>query len=186
MSEYSRYYTSSDVTVYIEGPRNIVMLDTLHTVGWKDNTTAGPIYGVGNSYFGFSNVGNVLVNGVLEINFTHDEYLKTILDYVNGNNPKYGNVDLRKDFNNMSTQQLLEYKAEKLRENKSNNVSTGILTYPQFNIRVVFNNGSLYHGDQNKEFYIRGCKIVSSTMHTGASSPGQVVQTFSFISNHTK
>ena len=183
MSEYSKYYSSADVTAYIQNPVTgiYVMVDTLSSIGWNDRIDSGPIYGIGNSISGFFNVGNVLVNGVLELNFTHPEYMFTMLDYISGSSEQFPEVNVD-NFSNMTTEELYESKRNRTRQEIKRS-KVGVQVYPEgWDIKVVYNNGNLYHGDQNKEQLIRGCKIVNIQQGVSASQPGQVTQQFIFIS----
>ena len=84
-------------------------------------------------------------------------------------------------FNNMSTQDAAIFR-DNIQKSRIAETQSGIQTFPEgWSLRVVFNNGNLYHDDIDKSFLIKGCKIVSSQMHVSTSKPGQVSQLYSFL-----
>jgi len=186
MSAYTNYYTASDTSVFIEHPNspNVVMIDTLAGVGWVEALTSSPINGLGEQRYGFINSGNVLVNGAIHLNFTHQHYMQCILEEVSLSIIEQG-LTTEEIFSNMSLEGLdQEVRKRKLREAKqiASESKKGIQSFPEdFNIRVVFNNGNIYHDDSNKTFLIKGCKIVSSGMSPSIADDGQLIQEYKFI-----
>jgi len=177
MSAYTNYYTSADTSVFIENGQtgSSVMIDTLAGIGWMEGLTSGPVSGLGESRFGFINSGNVLTNGMIQLNFTHQNYLQCILEYVMISQIEPG-LSVEEAFNSLS----LEYLQEDIRNRKALAIAKeskqGIQSFPQgFNIRVVFNNGNLYHDDINRTFLLKQCKIVASGMSPTVADDGQLI-----------
>lgn len=82
---YEKYYSSSDCTVFIESPYGLsepVLLDKLKTVAYSESLSSQPVYGIGESRYGFLSQGNLIVNGILELNWTHPNYLFIALRYI--------------------------------------------------------------------------------------------------------
>jgi hypothetical protein len=184
MSNYTEFYTSSDVSVFLENPHggSPVQLDTLMTVGWQERLSSGAIFGLGEQRFGFVNAGNVHINGVLELNFTHHNYLKHVLKSLFDGTAKSVEQMLA-DFTaaDLSTASNAAMELSRLGDSAPSKGS-GIQALPEgFDIRVVFNNGSLYHMDNDKQFLIKGCKIDSAQVNVSTSISGHVSHSYTFI-----
>jgi hypothetical protein len=66
---YNQYYSAADCNVYISKGDNTIALDKMAGIMISEELSSYPIYGLGNSYFGFTTRGNYVVNGLLDINF---------------------------------------------------------------------------------------------------------------------
>jgi hypothetical protein len=189
MSVYSNYYSAADVTAFIEGTSEggIVMLDKLKSVGFSESISSGPIYGVGNPKFGFVNTGNLFINGFLDFNFIHPNYLKNaILIAKPPHKLDLDNSNIKSKFTSASHTELNN--AVNLIKNAQAAIAnsppsaTGIDTFPEnFNIRIVFNNGNLYYGDTPKTYIIRGVKIVGSQLSSSVTMDGAISILYKFL-----
>ena len=186
MSDYTQYYTAADVYVIIEHPQGItepVLIDTLSSFVYAEKLTSAQVFGLNNPLYGFINSGNVIVNGVLELNFTDELYLKCALEDVMIQSSQFEGITTEDVFSSKNTDMVSQYALSVKKERKFSDAA-GILSYPQnFNLRVVFNNGNIYHGDINKDIVLTGCKIVGTQQVAATSSPGQVAQQFNFIAS---
>lgn len=183
MSAYTNYYTSSDVSVFIENgvSGQSVNIDTVAGIGWMEGLNTGPVSGLGEERFGFLNSGNVILNGALQINLTHHNYLKCVLETVMTESIPSA-LSVGEAFNMLSLDQLQEDVKKRRAQALVTGSKAGIQHYPQgFNVRVVFNNGNIYHDDNNKTFLLKKCKIVSSSVMTSVTDDSQVVHEYKFI-----
>ena len=189
MSALSKYYSSADVTVFLED-KNLIKVDQLVSISLKENYSTNPIYGVGNEYFGFTNHGNYAIVGTIALSFTDNEYLKEAIKYAKGSevNTYNNNIldSISDTFNLISDEQL-----KKLKDNKkldqAINTSNGIDVLPSgFNIRMVFNNGNATHKDLNKTFLIRDVRIVSSGIEVDSRIEGHTIKYYQFIARSMK
>ena len=196
MSRYAKYYTSADCSVYferdlseyndsqlIEGLAPIVKLDKLAGIGWGEQLTSSPVYGIGSSFHGFVTKGNLSVTGVLSINFTDDVYLTKIIDEVTQSG---GTLYESDDAIFEKWKQLEHREAEnvgtELYLKRTLDSKTGIeRMLSGFNIRVVFDNGNLYHGDESKTYVLRDIKILSHENGATSGTDGAITQTYRFI-----
>lgn len=189
MSNYTEFYTASDVSVFLENPDggSPVQLDTLMTVGWQERLSSGAVFGLGEQRFGFVNAGNVHINGVLELNFTHHNYLRYVLQSLFDGTAK-STQQLLSDMNNLDFLEAAEAANELSRnEDVETRGGSGIQSLPEgFDIRVVLNNGSLYHKDNDKQFLIRGCKIDSAQVSVSTTISGHLSHSYTFIGREMK
>lgn len=185
MSKYTTYYTSADTNVFVEAPLGNVepiMIDTLSSVAWNESMTSGQVYGLGEQRHGFVNSGNVMINGIIELNFTDELYMKCLLNEVVGDSYKFQNMSASQAFTSNDSRLINSFVREK-KKIRSTPLSSGIQTYPSgFNINVVFNNGNHYHRDVDKKILLSECKIVGTQMTSSVQVPGQLIQQFKFIS----
>ena len=192
MSSYSKFYTSSDVTVFIEQTENggsipQLHLDTTMTVGWQENLDSSQVYGIGDQFYGFISAGNLFVGGMIEINFTHENYMKYSIDAVMTDSvPDKTDEQMTKSFFSVPIDLIEEARAENnalIKKRRTANLkSGGIQSYKQgWDLRIMMNNGNFTHNDAPKQFLLKGCKIVSSSLNTSTSSEGQISQVFQFI-----
>ena len=80
MSKLTQYYTSADALVFVEsGPNGLgaapVLLDTLSHIQFRETLSARAIYGVGHQQFGFTSLGNSIIQGDLSVRFMDPNYL---------------------------------------------------------------------------------------------------------------
>lgn len=193
MSNYTKYYTSSNVAVYLESPAAAisskypsVLLDTLNSIGWNESLTSAPTYQIGNQLFAFTNEGNVLVTGILELNFTHDDYLRHVISTVFDISVPT-QEELINKFLFGTPSEAAGAANVNLSEASTQTLLSGIQSYSEgFNIRVVFNNGSHYHSDEDKSFLIENVKIISASMNPSVSNSGQIIHAFQFIAQQVR
>lgn len=184
MSAYTQYYTASDCTVFLEHPSNgrVIQLDKMSGIGFTESLSSTPYYGVGNSKFGFLSRGNLIVEGVLQLNFTNQRYLFNAIQYIFGSSSVEVNPDVMtsKSFAALSNDSIKSVKSKRLQETLA---SKGIHQYSSgFNVKIVFNNGFLYHTDQNKTIRIKGVKIVASDLMASTDNDdAQILKVYRFL-----
>lgn len=184
MSAYSNYYTSADTLLFVESDHikssgTPVLLDKLETIAFSEGVSARPVYGIGQPIFGFSNVGNVLVSGELVVRFVHQDYLLKAIKHALGDN-QLTTQDAASAFQNQSA---AEVRANKVQADVSSKISNSrILNMPYyFNLRLVLNNGNLYHDDINKELVIKDVRILGSELVSSVSMTGPVNVKYKFM-----
>lgn len=187
MSKYQQYYTSSDCTVFVEdgqGKAQPVLLDKLRTVAFSERLTSEPVYGIGNSRYGFVSQGNLIINGVLEFNFSHPNYLAQTLAFIEKGGQETADFQEDLDFTALSLQsdeQLTQAK-QKLARKIQRKYANSIHKYPQnFTLRIVLNNGFMYKEDKDKVFLLRGVKILGNELPISTSSDDPLVQAYAFV-----
>jgi len=172
-----------DDSQLIEGLAPIVKLDKLSGIGWGEQLSSAPVYGIGSSFHGFVTKGNLSVNGVISINFTDDTYLTKIIDEVTQSaSTLYESEDIIfEKWKNLEHRAAANVGTELYLKRTLDN-KTGIeRMLSGFSIRVVFDNGNLYHGDKSKVYLLRDIKIVSHENGATSGTDGAVNQTYRFI-----
>lgn len=184
MSSYSQFYTASDCSVYIQNPAGFnqpILLDKLAGIGYNESLSSTPYYGVGNSKFGFLSKGNLLIEGVLQLNYVHQRYLFTAIEHVLATS---SNVIDPSTLTAKEMSGLTDIQIANIKKNKDNpKFSRGIHEYSSnFDLKIVLNNGFLYHTDEDKIILIKGCKIVTSDMSTSVdNSDSQIMKIYKFL-----
>lgn len=189
MSKYTHFYSSSDVSIFLESsiPSKvnypIIQLDKASSIGWSERIITNRFYGIGNPEMGFSNSGNLAVDGFLEINFTHEEYLLKSLRAVQGEEAEEVSDE---DFFALSPEQVSEGLAKFSRINEKNS-SSGILSFPsRWNLRIVFNNGNLYHDDKSKVIILEDCRIIERTNNSSSSHDGSIKEGYKLLAKRVR
>ena len=188
---YVQYYSSADVSVFLEGSNpsdsggGIIKLDTLRTVTFKEQYTSAPIFGLAKDLHGFINRGNLVVSGLIELNFTDHSYMKDAIDYVKGRGTRYSTETIKKLMNNHLEPMgnILAAKSAMGRQQaETASGQVGIDSFQRgFNIRVVFNNSNAIYGDISKEFLISEATVVGSDLVTSSAQSGPVSVTYQFL-----
>lgn len=94
------HYTGANVSIFI-GPH---LLTQCFGISWQLSQNRRPIYGYNDQYFSGVADGTVLVTGQLFLNFTHPQYLSTLL------NKYYSfNIGVRNAIRNGNHNDLLSY-----------------------------------------------------------------------------
>lgn len=84
---YDNYYTGSDVFLYIQSKESYeqIYLDKLYGFSYQEMTTATPIYGLGDSEFGFISKGNTLMRFAIDVNMIHEKYMVQAINAATAN-----------------------------------------------------------------------------------------------------
>lgn len=174
MSEYVQYYTSANAQVYFENASTSsqIQIDTLSSIGWNEQMSSGPIYGLGNQTFSFINKGNTITSGVVEVAFTDEKYFHYIFDSLSGGVGNATKPD--HDINTFQTGSKATAMHMSMQQKKGRPKDVdGIHLFPEgFDIRVVLNNQNLFREDIDKTFLIKHCKIVSRQFGVSVSQGG--------------
>lgn len=186
MSEFTNYYTSADTLVFIEAGRVgagsvPVLLDKLSHIRFQEGITGRPVYGIGNSIFGFTNIGNNIVSGEISLRFIHPDYMLNAVRSALGN-------PVVKTKENLTLQQFAKLdplEVEKIRAEEALSrrlEGSSLMNIPfYFNIRLVFNNGNAYHEDISKSMIIQDVRLLGSGMSSSVAESGPVNRTYKFI-----
>lgn len=189
MTIYQQFYSSSDVYAFIENRKTgaQVQIDTLSSIGWNEQLSSGPIYGLGLQLGSFRNHGNLFVSGVIEVPFTDEKYFQYILEEC-FKSDKIDTKTALDQFKNGNFQ-TAKFASFRLKEQeKRPSELTGIHLYPNgFNTRVILNNGNPFRDDTNKTFLIEDCKIVSRQFGVSVTQGGSALTlSHSFIAKNVK
>lgn len=187
---YTKYYSGSDVMVYVRGPYDQILLDRCSGLGIQEVIATAPVYSLGNSEFEFSNTGNVLVSGSIELNYTDPGYLvsaihKCFLENKPEKDPYNHGYTVRDEVNtkNMKYKDIVDKKAKR----SSAVLSTSLMSYPNnFGIVVVFNNSSITSSEPSKSVAIHGVRITNRSLSASTSDDGNVIERFGFIAKGMK
>jgi hypothetical protein len=193
MALYNQYYSSADCIVSMLAKRtgNEIILDKLNGILLAEESTAYPIYGLGDSKLGFITQGNYLVNGFIDINFIHATYLSNVISKLNQAPNKASKdqkvldtLDSIEDLANLSIEDLVGLKLardQQVTVGKKNGIMEQRLEVP-FNIKVVMDNSSVLRKDNlASEFIIEDVRILSSELATSVTDESQVVRRYKFI-----
>ncbi len=196
---YNQYYSSADVTLYLSKNDNMILIDKLNGVMLSEELSSMPVYGLGDSYFGFTTRGNYIINGLIDINFIHASYLVNAIKSLNStpSASKDNAVKQLSDINSVSILSVEELnalkilaKSEKLQFSTQNNsfgqssVSSDGIAYLKsgFDIIISFNSSTNLRQDSlASEIRIENCRIISSDITTSVNDDSQIVRRYRFI-----
>lgn len=186
---YEQYFTSSDVTVIISSMdhKRQVEIDTAVGIGYNQNISAIPIYGLGNNLPQVFSMGNSIVSGTLELSFKSTKYLQKVLNYVTGVSneitKKLKDIS-EKDKSKLTKEDIQFYLANKDKVFRntviSDNASIAEYVVP-VNIILRYNNSNSFKTDNDKFLTIVGTRFVSSSQGISSSMESLVTDQIRFI-----
>lgn len=191
---YNQYYSAADCTVYIAKGENLIMLDKLAGVMVSEELSSYPIYGLGNSYFGFTTRGNYVVNGLLDINFIHSSYLTNAIKSLSVDKIQIAKaekaekkLESKKDYFSMTADEIKGLKTQLNSFNKSTAESDGIAYLKSgFDIKIVFDNSSNLRDDVlASSILISNCRIIASDITASVAEDQQIIRRYRFIGQTT-
>lgn len=155
----------------------------MHGIGVNESLDSIPVYGLGNSEFGFISQGNVIMNGFIDINIIHIDYLKRSIEFVYGSN-----VDTKKEkqkekitiaeFKQMSASDVtaLAYAESKNTSGKINSM------YRDFDISIILNNSNPSRQDNtSSRLDLKNLVIIGSSLNIISEQDGQLVNRYFFM-----
>ncbi len=186
---YEQYFTSSDVTIIISSMdyKRQVEVDTAVGIGYNQNISAIPIYGLGNNLPQVFSMGNSIVSGTLELSFKSTKYLQKVLNYVTGVSneitKKLKDIS-EKDKSKLTKEDIQFYLANKDKVFRntvvSDNASIAEYVVP-VNIILRYNNSNSFKTDNDKFLTIVGTRFVSSSQGISSSMESLVTDQIRFI-----
>lgn len=186
---YEQYFTSSDVTITISSMdhKRQVEIDTAVGIGYNQNISAIPIYGLGNNQPQVFSMGNSIVSGTLELSFKSTKYLQKVLNYVTGVSneiTKRLKEISEKDQSKLTKEDIQFYLANKDKIFRttvlSDNASIAEYVVP-VNIILRYNNSNSFKTDNDKFLTIVGTRFVSSSQGISSSMESLVTDQIRFI-----
>ena len=186
---YEQYFTSSDVTIIISSMdhKRQVEIDTAVGIGYNQNISAIPIYGLGNNQPQVFSMGNSIVSGTLELSFKSTKYLQKVLNYVTGVSneiTKRLKEISEKDKSKLTKEDIQFYLANKDKIFRttvlSDNASIAEYVVP-VNIILRYNNSNSFKTDNDKFLTIVGTRFVSSSQGISSSMECLVTDQIRFI-----
>lgn len=178
---YTQYYSSSDVFIYLLGGDKILHLDKANGIGVTESLDSFPTYGLGDSEFAFVNQGNVIVNGFIDVNLIHTDYLSKSVEYLFSDkkidNPAQRQLTL-KQLRNMSAEELEKFALGTTTGNtrKLQNIKRG------FTINVVFNNTTPLRPDISpSNISLYQCVMLDNGIQVASENDGQIVNRYRFV-----
>lgn len=186
---YEQYFTSSDVTIIISSMdhKRQVEIDTAVGIGYNQNISAIPIYGLGNNQPQVFSMGNSIVSGTLELSFKSTKYLQKVLNYVTGVSneiTKRLKEISEKDNSKLTKEDIQFYLANKDKIFRttvlSDNASIAEYVVP-VNIILRYNNSNSFKTDNDKFLTIVGTRFVSSSQGISSSMESLVTDQIRFI-----
>lgn len=186
---YEQYFTSSDVTIIISSMdhKRQVEIDTAVGIGYNQNISAIPIYGLGNNQPQVFSMGNSIVSGTLELSFKSTKYLQKVLNYVtdvsNDITKRLKEIS-EKDQSKLTKEDIQFYLANKDKIFRttvlSENASIAEYVVP-VNIILRYNNSNSFKTDNDKFLTIVGTRFVSSSQGISSSMESLVTDQIRFI-----
>lgn len=186
---YEQYFTSSDVTIIISSMdhKRQVEIDTAVGIGYNQNISAIPIYGLGNNLPQVFSMGNSIVSGTLELSFKSTKYLQKVLNYVtdvsNDITKRLKEIS-EKDQSKLTKEDIQFYLANKDKIFRttvlSDNASIAEYVVP-VNIILRYNNSNSFKTDNDKFLTIVGTRFVSSSQGISSSMESLVTDQIRFI-----
>jgi len=186
---YEQYFTSSDVTITISSMdhKRQVEIDTAVGIGYNQNISAIPIYGLGNNQPQVFSMGNSIVSGTLELSFKSTKYLQKVLNYVTGVSneiTKRLKEISEKDQSKLTKEDIQFYLANKDKIFRttvlSDNASIAEYVVP-VNIILRYNISNSFKTDNDKFLTIVGTRFVSSSQGISSSMESLVTDQIRFI-----
>ncbi len=178
---YTQYYSSSDVFIYLLGGGKTLHLDKANGIGFAESLDSFPTYGLGDSEFAFINQGNVIVNGYIDVNLIHTDYINKTIEYLfsdtNIDNKAARKLTL-KDLRDMSVAELEAFAMGGSSLGKSRKLQ-GIKR--GFTINVIFNNTTPLRPDISPSsivFY--ECVMLDNGIQVASENDGQIVNRYRF------
>ena len=179
---YTQYYSPADAFVYLsKDGSNLLQLDKIAGIGINESLDSTPIYGLGDSEFGFISQGNVIANGFIDINVIHVDYLKKSIDYILGiSNDK--NEDKKKitfaSFKRMTASEL-----SKLAYAENSNISGKINSIGRdIDISILLNNSNPLRPDIiPSRINLTNIVITGSSLNIISEQDGQIINRYFFI-----
>lgn len=189
MSEFSTYYTSADTLLFIENKEGgaPILIDKLASIGFIDGIATSRVFGVGNPLFGFSNLGNNMVNGMLSVRFIHPDYMLKAVQAAMGQSPE-DNTRTATTFNEFKNAPETDIiKESNKRSQEYNQNKSHVSSIPKdFTLRMVFNNGNMYHEDKNKSILIKDVRIIQSSLSSSVGDSGPINMDYRFIARRVE
>jgi hypothetical protein len=188
---YNQYYSAADCTVYVsKNSGEQILLDKLAGIMISEELSSYPIYGLGNSYFGFTTRGNYVVNGLLDINFIHASYLTNAIKSLDINKVQIAQaakaekkLGSKKDYFSMTADEIKGLKTQLNSFDKPIGTSEGIAYLKSgFDITIVFDNSSNLRDDVLSSFIvIKNCRIIASDITASVAEDQQIIRRYRFI-----
>lgn len=191
---YNQYYSAADCNVYISKGDNTIALDKMAGIMISEELSSYPIYGLGNSYFGFTTRGNYVVNGLLDINFIHASYLTNAIKSLEIDKAKDSKAEKatkklgsKTDYFSMTVEEIKSLKTQLNSFEKANAESIGIAYLKSgFNITLIFDNSSNLRDDKlASTITISNCRIIASDLTAAVGEDQQVIRRYRFIGQVT-
>ncbi len=196
MALYNQYYSSADCTLSLFNKNGSeIQIDKLNGVMFSEELTSYPIYGLGNSKFGFVTQGNYLVTGFMDINFIHAAYMTNAINAINqaATEPKNTvvmnnisdaalSVDGAERIIDFSIEDLKTFKIQRDEKAKFLNKNGIVGQKLPFSIKIRLDNSSNLRDDNLASvFTIEDVKIIGSEMATSVNDESQIVRRYKFI-----
>lgn len=187
-SLYDRYYSASDVTVFIyeKNTNNKLWLDKASGIALNESLSSAPIYTLGNSRFHFLTKGNVITSGILTVNINDPHYLGKVMTHIT-TPPRFKRLSPEEQIS-LSYYSLQEYKLAERKYLKSVTYADGILgmsDYPLVNIELVYNNSDVTEYRESFTRTISDIRFTSYEEGISITSDGQLVNGFRFVARTT-
>jgi len=189
MSEFTTYYTSADTLLFIENKSGgePILIDKLASIGFIDGIATSRVFGVGNPLFGFSNLGNNMVNGMFSVRFVHPDYILKAVQTAMGHSVEVAqrqNTTFH-EFKNTPDTDIAKESTRRAQENAPR--LSHVSSIPKdFTLRMVFNNGSMYHEDTNKSILIKDVRIIQSSLSSSVGDSGPLNVDYRFIARRVE
>ena len=199
---YNQYYTASDCNVYLSKNNNNILVDKMNGIMISEELNSYPVYGLGSSLFGFTTRGNYIVNGLLDINFTHSAYLTNAINSLekkielgNISNISANALQNQNTLISMSVADIEQLK-QNIKDNplvipgigldsfnKSSASANGISYLKSgFNIQIHFNNSNeLKEDGMSSIIEVVNCRIISSDISSSVNDESQLIRRYRFI-----
>ena len=190
MALYNQYYSSADCYVYLIRGGQQIYLDKLNGIMIEEESTSYPVYGLGDSKFGFITQGNYIVSGYIDLNMCHTSYMTFAIQEVMKNSAIEELIKPERNIENVSEGELHYMSLEEIKDLKlvrdyqANVVETsGMVTLPYgFNILVEFDNSNNIKNDGfASSIQIQDCKLIKSSIGTSVNDDSQVVRRYTFL-----
>lgn len=200
---YNQYYTASDCAVYLSKNNNNVLIDRMNGIMISEELNSYPVYGLGSSIFGFTTRGNYIVNGLLDLNFTHSAYLTNAINslekkidigttteasikLLNNQNAllSMSVADIEKLKKDAETSVFAKLSIDRNANSPKASASADGIPYLKsgFNIQLHFNNSSELRDDKSGSLIeILNCRIISSDITSSVNDESQLVRRYRFI-----
>lgn len=183
---YAHYFTAADVTVDLRNPLTDkrINLDKVASIAYTHSISTIPLYLLGSSSPGFFSTGNSLVQGQLDISFTHTGYMSTAINYLL--DTKTSTKKSAKNAAQMSDDELEELKAFNLAESNMLQNRSLIAVPVLLQIIITFNNTNSNMQGSLSTILLDGVKFTAQSQGVSANDDTALVDRFNFYARTIK
>jgi hypothetical protein len=191
-----QYYSASDASIFIMNPSSgkSIHLDKANGIQISSSRKTTPIYALGHPEYAFLASGNIIIEGFLEINFIHQEYLaRALTNVLDGKDievtsipggmtdEEWDNLEIKDaiDLSNRDNKKIGNYKYQ------HGDPSIVYIVDP-VDIVLSFGLGKYGGSSGGRDIVVSGCVFSSESIGASIKNEGNIREGYSFIGKKIK